>query len=126
MLFQGVSPIISHTPMNRVADVPSENQLGFPLGETPKMRPKLLSPRRSTLFLGVVEDGSNPLLAFQNAKQEMQILEHLKSLALDIFNVVSQVKQVKQKIAIFESYQGQLDQVAMQQELMSEKSLAIF
>jgi len=56
--------------------------------------------------------GPISLISFQNAKQEMQILEDLKTLALEIFNVTSQIKHAKQKKAIFDQYQSSLDYIS--------------
>ena len=48
--------------------------------------------------------GQDLLKTLKSARQEMEILENLKTLALDIFNMTIQVKNIKTMRTILERY----------------------
>ena len=121
----GMSPIISFRPLNKVG-LQGHTSLGTNLGAIHDSgHDQQYSGSNPLTGTNDEERGQELLKTLLSAKKEMEILENLKTLALDIFNMTIQVKNGSTRQLILERYLGQLKSLMAEQDLLSIKSTQI-
>ncbi|CDW79969.1 kinase superfamily protein isoform 1 [Stylonychia lemnae] len=117
--FTGMSPIITFRALNKFSN--DQSSQNTPLS-TPQIMPRnAFSYREGQQNLNDSfnndDISQHQLHLLQNAKKELDLLENLKTMAIEIFNIGLQIKSSKQQLEILKKHHSQLNYLMLNENL---------